>query len=62
MAVMQQTSERNKNFDLTVGYAFDAFSILVPVTDENSSNTTAVIKPFQLLVIITVKDFSNLFR
>ena len=50
MVVMQQTSERNKIIDLTVGYAFDAFSILIPVTDENYTNTAAVVKPFQFTV------------
>lgn len=55
MAIIQQTSERQKLVDLTVGYAFDAFAMLIPVTNAITSNTAAVIKPFQLPVHISIK-------
>lgn len=58
MGVIQPTSARIKNIDLTDIYSYGAYSILIPVSDDIKFNPAAVIKPFQL----PVKKHLSYFR
>lgn len=44
-------SDRLKVVDLSYGHSYDTYSILIPVSNEVTLNSTAVIKPFQWMVI-----------
>ena len=54
MGAIAPRSERIHIVDLTYGFSFDAFSILIPVSDQVSSNMVAVVKPFRWLVLIEI--------
>ena len=52
MAQIFPRSGRHNIVDLSSCYTYDTMSLLIPVSNDVSSNTKAVIKPFQWPVIL----------